>query len=212
MPARGLGPEAGVIRVLLVEDQTMMRDAMAALLALEPDIDVVGAVGRGDDALDAAARLGPDVALLDIELPGLDGLTVAERLAESLPLCRVVIVTTFGRPGYLRRALAANVAGFVLKDTPAAELASAVREAHAGHQVVDPSLAISALREGEDPLTAREREVLRAARDHGTIAEVARQLYLSEGTVRNYLSSVIHKLGARNRAEAIAAAEQKGWL
>jgi two-component system response regulator DesR len=124
----------------------------------------------------------------------------------------VVIVTTFGRPGYLRRAMAANVAGFVLKETPAAQLASVVRRAHAGEQVVDPGLAISALREGDDPLTPRERDVLRAVRDHSTIAEVARHLYLSEGTVRNYLSSVIHKLGARNRMEAIATAERKGWL
>jgi two-component system response regulator DesR len=201
-----------VIRVLLVEDQTMMRDALGALLALEPDISVVGAVGRGDEAVEAAHRLGPDVALVDIELPGLDGLAVAEELAVSLPSCRVVIVTTFGRPGYLRRAMAANVAGFVLKETPAAELASAVRRAHAGEQVVDPALAVETLREGHDPLTQRERDVLRAARDHATIAEVARRLFLSEGTVRNYLSTAMHKVGARNRAEAIAIAEQKGWL
>jgi two-component system response regulator DesR len=200
------------IRVLLVEDQTMMRDALASLLALEADIEVIGAVGRGDEAITAAERLRPDVALVDIELPELDGLSVAEALAERVPGCRVVIVTTFGRPGYLRRALAANVAGFVLKDTPAAELASVVRRAQAGEQVVDPSLAVSALRDGEDPLTPRERDVLRAVREHSTVAEVARHLYLSEGTVRNYLSSVIQKLGARNRAEAIATAEQKGWL
>jgi two-component system response regulator DesR len=201
-----------VIRVLLVEDQTMMRDALAALLDLEPDIEVVGAIGRGDEAVAAAVRLQPDVALVDIELPGLDGLAVAEALSETLPSCRAVIVTTFGRPGYLRRAIAANVAGFVLKETPAADLASAVRRAHAGERVVDPALAFSALREGEDPLTPREREVLLAARDHSSIAEVAGRLYLSEGTVRNYLSAVIHKLGASNRAEAITIAEQKGWL
>jgi len=201
-----------VIRVLLVEDQTMMRDALAALLDLEPDIEVVGAIGRGDEAVAAAERLRPEVALVDIELPGLDGLAVAEALSTALPSCRVVIVTTFGRPGYLRRAMAANVAGFVLKDAPATELASVVRRAHAGEQVVDPALAVSALREGDDPLTPREREVLGAARDHSTIAEVARRLYLSEGTVRNYLSSAMHKLGARNRAEAVTIAEQKGWL
>ena len=201
-----------MIRVLLVEDQTMMRDALTSLLALEPDVEVVGAVGRGDEAIPAAERLRPDVALVDIELPGLDGLSVAEGLSSSLPSCRVVIVTTFGRPGYLRRAMAANVAGFVLKETPASELASVVRRAHAGEQIIDPALAVSALREGADPLTQRERDVLRAARDHATIAEVARQLYLSEVTVRNYLSTVIHKLGAKNRAEAIATAEQKGWL
>jgi two-component system, NarL family, response regulator DesR len=199
-------------RVLLVEDQTMLRDALAALLALEDDIDVVASVGTGRDALDAAERLTPDIALLDIELPDVDGLSVAETLAERLPACRVVIVTTFGRPGYLKRALAANVAGFVLKDAPASELASVVRRAHAGEQIVDPALALSALREGEDPLTPRERDVLRAARVHATLADVAGSLFLSEGTVRNYMSSAIHKLGARNRAEAIATAEDKGWL
>lgn len=201
-----------MIGVLIVEDQTMLRDAVASLLALEPDITVLGAVGTGQDALDAAERLRPDVVLLDIELPDIDGLSVAEALATSLPECRVVIVTTFGRPGYLRRAMAANVAGFVLKETPAAELASVVRRAHAGEQIVDPALALSALREGDDPLTPRERDVLRAARDHATVADLAQHLFLSEGTVRNYLSSVMHKLGARNRAEAIATAEQKGWL
>ena len=201
-----------MIRVLLVEDQTMMRDAVAALLALEDDIEVVGAVGRGDEALEAAERLSPDIALVDIELPGLDGLSVAETLATTVPSCRVVIVTTFGRPGYVRRAITANVGGFILKETPAGEVASVVRRVHAGEQVVDPSLAVSALREGDDPLTQRERDVLRSAQDHATIAEIAAHLFLSEGTVRNYLSSVIHKLGARNRAEAIAMAEQKGWL
>ena len=201
-----------MIRVLLVEDQTMMRDALASLLALEDDIEVVGAIGRGDEALEAAERLTPDIALLDIELPGLDGLAVAETLATTLPSCRVVIVTTFGRPGYVRRAISANVGGFILKETPAGEVASVVRRVHAGEQVVDPTLAVSALREGDDPLTQRERDVLRSARDHATIADIASHLFLSEGTVRNYLSSVIHKLHARNRAEAITLAEQKGWL
>ena len=201
-----------MIDVLLVEDQTMLRDAVASLLALEDDLAVVGAVGTAADAIAACERLRPDVVLLDIELPDRDGLSVAEELAESLPECRVVIVTTFGRPGYLRRAMAANVAGFVLKETPAAELASVVRRAHAGEEIVDPALALSALREGDDPLTPRERDVLRAARDHATVAELAAHLYLSEGTVRNYLSTVMQKLGARNRAEAVATAEQKGWL
>jgi two-component system response regulator DesR len=201
-----------LIRVLLVEDQTMMRDALAALLALEPDIEVIASTGRGDDALEVARRLTPDVALVDIELPGLDGLSLAEALAVELPSCRVVIVTTFGRPGYLQRAVAAGVAGFVLKETPAKELALVVRRVHEGERVIDHGLAVSTLREGADPLTPRERDVLRAARDHATVAELADHLYLSEGTVRNYLSSVIHKLGARNRAEAIATAEQKGWL
>ena len=201
-----------MINVLLVEDQTMLRDAVESLLSLEADITIVGAVGTGQDAIDAIERLQPDVALLDIELPDLDGLSVAEALATTNPACRVVIVTTFGRPGYLRRAMSANVAGFVLKETPAAELASVVRRAHAGEQIVDPALALSALREGDDPLTPRERDVLRAAREHTTVADLAQHLYLSEGTVRNYLSSVMQKLGARNRAEAITTAEQKGWL
>ena len=201
-----------MIRVLLVEDQTMMRDALSSLLAMDDELDVVAAVASGEDALAVAVDRAPDVALVDIELPGIDGLTVAEQLLETLPECRVVIVTTFGRPGFVRRALGANVAGFVLKDTPATELANVVRRVHRGEQVIDASLAVSAVREGDDPLTPREREVLRAARDHPTIAELAGHLFLSEGTVRNYLSSVIHKLGARNRAEAIATAEQKGWL
>jgi two-component system response regulator DesR len=201
-----------VIRVLLVEDQTMMRDALGALLSLEADIEVVGAIGHGDEAVDAAARLQPDVALVDIELPGVDGLTVAEAIGRSLPSCRVVIVTTFGRPGYLRRAMAADVAGFVLKETPAAELAAVVRRVHAGERIIDHGLAVSTLREGDDPLTPRERDVLLAAREQPTIAEIARHVHLSEGTVRNYLSAAIQKLGARNRAEAIATAEEKGWL
>src|SRR5438067_2418632 len=190
----------------------MLRDAVASLLALEDDIEVVGAVGTAADAIETCTKIRPDVVLLDIELPDGDGLSVAEALAEAAPECHVVIVTTFGRPGYVRRAMAANVAGFVLKETPAAELAAVVRRAHAGEQIVDPALALSALREGDDPLTPRERDVLRAARDHSTIAELAGHLYLSEGTVRNYLSSVMHKLGARNRAEAITTAEQKRWL
>ncbi len=201
-----------MIRVLLVEDQTMLRDAVSSLLALEEDIDVVRAVATGSEAITAAAALSPDVALVDIELPDIDGLTVAERLSTEVPGCRVVIVTTFGRPGYLRRAMAADVAGFVLKDAPVTELASVVRRVHAGESVVDPSLALSALREGTDPLTPRERDVLRAAREHATVAALAAHLFLSEGTVRNYLSSVIQKLGVRNRAEAIATAEAKGWL
>ena len=207
-----MGPPSDVISVLLAEDQTMLRDALTALLGLEPDIEVVAAVGTGEEALAAAARLRPDVALLDIEMPGMDGLTVAERLGDTLPSCRVVIVTTFGRPGYLHRAMHADVAGFVLKEARAAEVASVVRRVHAGERVVDHELAVAALREGIDPLTPREREVLLAARDHATVAAVAEHLFLSEGTVRNYLSSVIQKLGARNRAEAIATAELKGWL
>lgn len=201
-----------MIRLVLVEDQTMVRSALAALLALEDDMEVVGEAGDGDEAVVVALRERPDVAIVDIELPLRDGLTVAEELATRLPQCRVLIVTTFGRPGYLRRAMESGAAGFLLKDTPVTELAGAIRRVHAGERVVDPQLAVAALREGDNPLTVREHEVLAAARDHGTNADLARQLQLSEGTVRNHLSSVIGKLGARNRSEAISIAEQKGWL
>ena len=201
-----------MIRVLLAEDQTMLRDALSSLLALEPDIEIVASVGTGAEAVDAAMDLHPDVALLDIEMPDMDGLTAAEVLVDRLPSCRVVIVTTFGRPGYVRRAMAANVAGFISKDTRAADVASAIRRIHQGERVIDHDLAVDALRHGVDPLTPREKDVLRAARDLPTVSAVAEQLFLSEGTVRNYLSSAINKLGARNRAEAIGTAEQKGWL
>ncbi len=201
-----------MIRVVLIEDQTMMRDALVTLLDLERDIDVVGAVATAEAAMTTIDEVRPDVALVDIELPGMDGLALAEMLTDVAPTCRVVIVTTFGRPGYLRRAIAANVAGFVLKDMSAGELASVVRQVYEGERVIDAALALSALREGDDPLTRRERDVLRVARESMSIAEIAGRLYLSEGTVRNYLSSAIQKLGVRNRAEAIATAEQKGWL
>jgi two-component system response regulator DesR len=201
-----------VIRVFLVEDQAMVRGAMAALLGLEPDVEIVGEAADGVAAVADALRLAPDVAVVDIELPGQDGLAVAAALAEDLPSCRVLIVTTFGRPGYLRRALDAGAAGYLLKDAPVAELASTIRRVHGGERVVDPQLAIAALRDGDNPLTVREHEVLAAARDHSTVAQLAQRLHLSEGTVRNHLSSVIGKLGARNRNEAVTIAEQKGWL
>ena len=201
-----------MIRVLLAEGQTMVRGALASLLELEPDIEVVAQVARGDEVQDAALSARPDVALLDIEMPGISGLDAAERLAERLPACRVLILTTFGRPGYLRRAITSGAAGFMLKDAPITELASAIRRAAAGERVVDPGLAAAALSEGESPLTAREHEVLRASRQHATIAEIAAALYLSPGTVRNHLSSVMQKLGAANRAEALRVAEEKGWL
>jgi two-component system response regulator DesR len=201
-----------VIRVLLAEDQTMVRGALASLLALEDDIEVVAEVDRGDAVLDAARAARPDVALLDIEMPGGDGLGAAEELRRELPGCRVLILTTFGRPGYLRRAMEGGAAGFLLKDAPAAELARAVRRAAAGERIVDPGLAAAALSEGESPLTPREREVLAAARTHATVAEIAAAAHLSQGTVRNYLSSAIQKLGARTRAEAVRVAEEKGWL
>lgn len=201
-----------MIRLLLVEDQAMLRGAVAQLLALEDDLEVAGEAEDGHEAVAAAVRVEPDVALVDIELPGQDGLAVAAQIGTELPSCRVVIVTTFGRPGFLRRAIDAGAAGFVLKDTPVAELADVIRRVHAGERVVDPQLAVTALREGDSPLTAREHEVIAAARDHATIAELAEKLHLSQGTVRNHLSAVIQKLGARNRNEAVAIAEDKGWL
>ena len=201
-----------MIRVLLAEDQTMVRGALASLLDLEPDIEVVAQVSRGDEVVAAAIASKPDVALLDIEMPGRTGLDAADELAGVLPGCRILILTTFGRPGYLRRAMEGGAAGFLLKDAPAGELASAIRRAVAGERVVDPGLAAAALSQGESPLTPREDEVLRASRDHATVADLAQALYLSPGTVRNHLSSAMHKLDARNRAEAVRIAEERGWL
>jgi two-component system response regulator DesR len=201
-----------VIRVLLAEDQAMVRGALAALLTLEGDMSVVAEVARGDEVGPAALASAPDVALLDIEMPGMDGIEAAGLLRKTLPACRVLIVTTFGRPGYLRRAMESGVAGFVIKDTPAAELAGAIRRVAAGERVIDPSLALAALDEGNNPLTPREREVLVASSRGAGIAEIAAALFLSEGTVRNYLSEAIQKLDARNRAEAAHIAREKGWL
>jgi two-component system response regulator DesR len=201
-----------MIRVLLAEDQAMVRDALVALLELEGDMEVVAEVSRGDAIVPVARSTRPDVALLDIELPGGDGLTAAAGLRDELPACRVLIVTTFGRAGYLRRAMDAGAVGFLLKDAPAGELASAIRRVMAGERVVDPALALSALSEGNNPLTPREKQVLAAAIDGATVADLAERLFLSEGTIRNHLSVAIQKLGARNRVEAARLAEQKGWL
>jgi two-component system response regulator DesR len=201
-----------MIRVLIAEDQAMVRGALASLLRLEEDIDVVAEVERGDRVLAAATRTRPDVALLDIEMPGLDGISVAGELARELPATQSLILTTFGRPGYMRRALAEGARGFLLKDAPASELAAAIRAVAAGERAIDPSLAAAAITEGESPLTAREHEVLAAAAAHDTAGDIAAKLHLSEGTVRNYLSSAIRKLGARNRREAIEHANEKGWL
>jgi two-component system, NarL family, response regulator DesR len=201
-----------VIRVLLAEDQTMVRGALASLLDLEPDIEVVAQVSRGDEVVNAAVASTPDVALLDIEMPGCSGLDAADALTGALPGCRILMLTTFGRPGYLRRAMEGGAAGFLLKDAPASELAAAIRRAVAGERVVDPGLAAAALSQGESPLTPRELEVLGASRQHATVAELARALFLSPGTVRNHLSSAMQKLDARNRAEALRIAEEKGWL
>lgn len=200
------------VRVLLAEDQAMVRGALSALLSLEPDIEIVAEASRGDEVLPAALDALPDVALLDIEMPGGDGLSAAAQLKERLPACRVIILTTFGRAGYLKRAMESGALGFMLKDAPATELASAIRRIVGGERVVDPALAAAALSEGENPLTGRERDVLRASANGATIGDVARKLYLSEGTVRNYLSTAIKKLGTRNRVEAARMAERKGWL
>ncbi|MEV0717124.1 response regulator transcription factor [Asanoa sp. NPDC050611] len=200
------------IRVLLADDQALVRGALAALLSLEPDLEVVAEVGRGDEVVAAAMRSAPDVALLDVEMPGADGIAATAALASAVPTCRVLVVTTFGRPGYLRRAMEAGASGFVVKDTPARQLAEAVRRVHEGLRVVDPSLAAETLVAGRSPLTARETDVLRAARDGGTVADLAGVVHLSEGTVRNHLSAAIGKTGARTRAEAVRIAEQNGWL
>jgi two-component system, NarL family, response regulator DesR len=200
------------VRVLLAEDQAMVRGALAALLSLEKDVEIVAEVSRGDEVIPVALDVLPDVALLDIEMPGGDGLTAAGELRERLSSCRVIILTTFGRAGYLRRAMESGAVGFLLKDAPASELVTAIRRAMAGERVVDPGLAAAALSEGENPLTEREREVLAASTSGATIGDLARELYLSEGTVRNYLSTAIKKLGMRNRAEAAHFAERKGWL
>ena len=201
-----------MIRLLLADDQALVRGALAALLSLEPDLEVVAEVDRGDGVLPAALEMLPDVAVLDIEMPGLDGIAAAAVLRGALPSCRVLVVTTFGRPGYLRRAMEAGASGFVVKDAPAEQLADAIRRVHAGLRVVDPALAAETLATGESPLTGRERDVLVAARSGGTVNDVAKLLVLSEGTVRNYLSSAMGKTGARTRAEAVLIAEQRGWL
>jgi len=201
-----------MIRVLLAEDQAMVRGALAALLALEGDIEIVAEVGRGDEVATVALATKPDAALLDIEMPGCDGITAAAALHAKLPSCRVLILTTFGRPGYLRKAMESGVVGFLLKDAPSTQLATAIRRAMAGERIVDPTLAMAALSEGNNPLTQRERNVLAAATDGASISEIAASLSLSEGTVRNYLSVAIQKLNAHNRIEAAHIAEQKGWL
>ncbi|HEX5156293.1 MAG TPA: response regulator transcription factor [Ktedonobacterales bacterium] len=201
-----------MIRILLAEDQAMVRGALVALLSLEADMEIVAEVARGDEVVAAALAAKPDVALLDIEMPGCDGLTAAAQVHAQLPSCRILILTTFGRPGYLRRAMDSGVVGFLLKDAPAAQLSSAIRRAMAGERVVDPALAVSALSDGVSPLTDRERDVLAAAAHGASIAEIAASLYLSEGTVRNYLSVAMQKLNAHNRIEAAHIAEEKGWL
>ncbi|KTS92032.1 MerR family transcriptional regulator [Microbacterium testaceum] len=201
-----------VIRLLIADDQALVRGALAALLGLEHDIEVVAQVGRGDEVVEAARASEATVALLDIEMPGIDGIAAASLLRSEVPGCRALIVTTFGRPGYLARAMQAGASGFVVKDTPAAELADAVRRVSLGLRVVDPALAAESLAQGDSPLTERETDVLAAARDGGSIADIARTVHLSEGTVKNHLSSAIGKTGGRNRADAVRVAVERGWL
>ncbi len=201
-----------MIRVLLADDQALVRGALAALLALESDLEVVSEVGRGDEVLEAARASAAQVCLLDVEMPGLDGLAVAAQLSRELPEVRSLVVTTFGRPGYVRRALDAGAAGFVVKDTPARELAEAVRRVHAGLRVVDPDLAAESLMDGPSPLSPREAEVLRHALDGTSVAAIAKAIHLSQGTVRNHLSAGIGKTRANTRAEAARIAQERGWL
>lgn len=200
------------IRVLVADDQALIRGAFATLINLEPDMTVVAQVGNGDDVLPAALRERPDVALLDVQMPGPDGLAAAAILAQRVPACRVIILTTFGRPGYLRRAMEAHAAGFMVKDAPPETLIDAIRRVHRGLRVVDPELVAESLTLGESPLTGRERDVLLATADGGTVGQIAKRLFLSDGTVRNHLSSVIGKTGAATRAEALRIATERGWI
>lgn len=201
-----------MIRVLIAEDQTLILGALAALLEIEADISVVGQAGNGTEALKLAERLRPDVLVTDIEMPEMTGLDLAAALKARGASTKIIIVTTFARPGYLRRALEVGAAGYLLKDAPSAQLAEAIRRVMAGGRAIDPSLASEAWGTDADPLTERERQVLRLAGDGLTGDAIARQLQLSEGTVRNYLSEAIGKLGAKNRVEAARLARQKGWL
>lgn len=201
-----------MIRVLIAEDQAMIRGALKALLSFESDIEVVADVGRGDAVVDAALACKPDVALLDVEMPGIDGLEAAKLLRERLPSCRSLILTTFARPGLVRRSMESGAQGYLLKDSPHQELAAAIRRCAAGEPVIDPSLAMEALATGANPLSPRERDVLIEAARGGTVADVARTLFLSDGTVRNHLSAAIQKLNARTRADAARIAREKGWI
>ncbi len=205
-------PDPGRIRVLIADDQALVRGAIAALLGLESDLDVVAEVGSGRDAVATAVRERPDVVLMDVEMPGMDGIEATRQIREQVPRTRVIMVTTFGRPGYLKRALVAGASGFVVKETPAAQLADAVRRVHRGLRVVDPSLAMDSLATGDSPLTPRESDVLRAAADGATVAVIARRVHLSEGTVRNHLSAAMGKTGGSTRAEAVRVADENGWL
>ena len=197
------------IRLVIADDQALVRGALAALLELEGDLAVVGTAGDGEEALRVCAEVQPDVCLMDIQMPGLDGIAATRELSATT---RVLIVTTFARPGYLREALEAGASGFVVKDAPAEQLADAVRRVHQGLRVVDPTLAAESLFEGANPLSERERQVLRLAADGRSAPAIAAEVFLSAGTVRNHLSSAIGKVGADNRAQAVRIAQDKGWI
>jgi len=199
------------IRIVVADDQALVRGAIAMMLDLEEDIEVVAQAGNGREAIEAVACGDVDVVLADVEMPVMDGIAAASRIRKEHPDVKILMVTTFGRPGYLRRAMEAGASGFVVKDAPSDSLASAVRKVMAGQRVVDPDLAAESLAASSNPLTEREQDVLRATSDGGTTADVARSLFLSQGTVRNYLSSAIHKTGARTRAEAVMIARDNGW-
>ena len=203
---------ADPIRLVIVDDQAMLRGALSALLELEDDMQVVGFAGSGEDAVQVVADAAPDVCLMDIQMPGMDGIMATRALRAASPETRVLIVTTFARPGYLRAALDAGASGFVVKDAPAEQLADAVRRVHAGLRVVDPALAEASLFEGASPLSEREQQVLRLAADGRSAAAIAAEVFLSAGTVRNNLSSAIGKVGAANRAQAVRIAQDKGWI
>lgn len=207
-----MSPTPSAITIVIVDDQALIRGALAALLDLEPDLQVIGEAGSGEDGVEVVRQIRPDVVLMDVELPGIDGIEATARLSRARVGSKVLVVTTFGRPGYLRRAMQAGASGFVVKDTPAKQLAEAVRRIHAGLRVVDPALAADSLAVGESPLTPRETEVLRTAAQGGTVSDIAREVHLSEGTVRNHLSSAIGKTLARNRADAVRIAQDSGWL
>jgi two-component system response regulator DesR len=200
------------VRILLAEDMHMVRGALVTLLELEPDLEVVAVVDRGDLIVPTALECRPDVAIMDVDLPNLDGLTAAAMLHEQLPSCRTLVMTGVGRPSYLRRAMSARVAGFLLKDSPAEALAKAVRDVAAGRRVINPQLAMSAWDIGENPLSEREREVLGMAAKGDGPEEIAERLHLSIGTVRNYLTTTVVKLNARNRIDAVRIATEAGWL
>jgi two-component system, NarL family, response regulator DesR len=201
-----------MIRIIVAEDQAMIRGALIALLSGDPEMEVVAEAGTGEAAVAEALRTRPDIVLLDLEMPGKDGFWAAGELREKVPSCRVVILTVFGRPGYLRRAVDHGVAGFLLKDAPPGDLTQAIRRVAAGETVIDPKLALAALAEGTSPLTPRERDVLALSVRGTSVDEIARSLHLTNGTVRSYLSIAIQKLNAKNRIEAARTAEEKGWL